>query len=439
MHRLTDLAKHHFFGFHDLLISNKDGDKLLALQVDAIDHPPRKNQPAKIGFIEIKNKRYISVGQTLAWNFPQGARQQWVGDSNKFIVNDLVDNGWGSCLYDSETQKIIEKYNTPTHVVNPKLNLSFSINYSRLHRLGGYGYTGLNDNYAEDNAPSKDGIFKLDLQTKKTELLISIKIVSEFDTLTPSKKHHYITHLSLNPNGDRLAFLHRYRLDDGGEMTRLMTIAIDGSNLRCLAYGYLSHFDWKDNDSILIWGRSNQKVADIRENFFLKKILASKLMINIKPTVRKLLKKSKVMNMSFNLVKDSNNLSTKKIDENIINSDGHPMVNPFNRDVMICDTYPNSDGIRTLMLYRFSTNTRINLGDFKMIKDKPSDDVVNEFSTSIDPMIRDLFNADDYSFTRSGLHCDLHPRWLSDGVSVAFDSIHEGTRQIYIANVEKYI
>ena len=111
MYRLTDLAKHHFFGFHDLLISNKEGNKLLALQVDVIDHPPRKNQPANIGFVETKNKRYVSVGQTFAWNFPQGARQQWVGDSNKFIVNDLVDNVWGSCLYDSETQKIIEKYN----------------------------------------------------------------------------------------------------------------------------------------------------------------------------------------------------------------------------------------------------------------------------------------------------------------------------------------
>ena len=62
MHRLTDLAKHHFFGFHDLLISNKDGDKLLALQVDAIDHPPRKNQPAKIGFIENILKPAINFG-----------------------------------------------------------------------------------------------------------------------------------------------------------------------------------------------------------------------------------------------------------------------------------------------------------------------------------------------------------------------------------------
>ena len=61
MYRLTDLAKHHFFGFHDLLISNKKGNKLLALQVDAIDHPPRKNQPANIGFVEIPKSRSFDI------------------------------------------------------------------------------------------------------------------------------------------------------------------------------------------------------------------------------------------------------------------------------------------------------------------------------------------------------------------------------------------
>ena len=38
----------------------------------------------------------------------------------------------------------------------------------------------------------------------------------------------------------------------------------------------------------------------------------------------------------------------------------------------------------------------------------------------------------DLSFARSGLHCDLHPRWNHWGTKVAFDSIHEGTRQLYI-------
>ena len=439
MYRLTNLEKHHFFGFHDLCISNKKGDKLLSLQVDDISHPPRKGQEALFGFVDTASKSFVAIGNTSAWNFPQGARQQWVGETNNFVVNSLVNNSWGSCLYDSETKQLIEQFGTPTHVVNSELNLSFSVNYSRLHRLGGYGYTGLLDRYAEHSAPSKDGVFKLDMKTKVVELLVSLKEISEFGSVKPSRRHHYVTHLSLSPSGLRLAFLHRYRLDDGGEMTRLMTIGIDGSDLRCLVYGYLSHFDWKESDSILIWGRSNQAVANLREKAFLKYFLSSKLMKAVKPVVRILLKQTAAMDMSFNLVKDSNDFSMVKIAENVITSDGHPMVNPLDPDIMICDTYPNSEGVRTLMLYRFSTNSRVNLGDYKMVEDKPNADVVAEFSTSIDSIISDVFDPKQYSFTRSGFHCDLHPRWLADGKSVAFDSIHEGTRQIYIVNVENLI
>ena len=50
----------------------------------------------------------------------------------------------------------------------------------------------------------------------------------------------------------------------------------------------------------------------------------------------------------------------------------------------------------------------------------------------IDEDILQMVSEELISFTRSGLHCDLHPRWDAKGNMVSFDSIHEGTRQIYI-------
>ena len=53
---------------------------------------------------------------------------------------------------------------------------------------------------------------------------------------------------------------------DGGMMTRLMTIGTDGSGLRCLAQGFLSHFDWKDDNTIYIFGRANSSLDALRNN-----------------------------------------------------------------------------------------------------------------------------------------------------------------------------
>ena len=36
---------------------------------------------------------------------------------------------------------------------------------------------------------------------------------------------------------------------------------------------------------------------------------------------------------------------------------------------------------------------------------------------------------------RGEIRCDPHPRWSRDGRQVCFDSVHEGTRQVYVVDV----
>jgi Tol biopolymer transport system component len=74
---------------------------------------------------------------------------------------------------------------------------------------------------------------------------------------------------------------------------------------------------------------------------------------------------------------------------------------------VITDTYPDrNDKKRTLMLYHPGENRRVDIGRF---------------------LAPPPYEGD--------IRCDLHPRWSRDGRQVCFDSVHQGTRQMYVADV----
>lgn len=438
--RITNAPKHHLFGFHDICAWNANNDRLVALEIDEINTPPNPDIEHGLGYVDNENN-FILFGTTRTFNYPQGARQQWIGKTNNVIVNDIKDKKVISKIYDTNEKKLLDILEFPTHIITNK-GWAFGINYARLFRLGAYGYAGAIDHTIGDNFPKNDGIIKHNIYTKENELLLSIKEISEFQNNPQKGKHHYITHLVLSPNEKRIAFLHRCKLNDGGEMTRLCTIGIDGKNLRCLASGFLSHFDWIDNDHIMIWGRIGSNVEKLR-NSLLYQLIPIKILREGKKIVKKITdykqKNSKSL-FNWNNFEDRQEGNSSYIAEHIITEDGHPMFCPTNRDWLICDNYPNkSNGVRTLYLYNIVKNEKIVLGQFKRLFDKPNLNKSRRLLEGTDLDIFRVVGLDNFAFSRSGLHCDLHPRWSPNGEKVAFDSIHEGTRQIYMINVKDLI
>lgn len=429
-----------FFGFHDLIAWNARGDKLAALCTQDIYTPPMTDIPCEVGFIT--ERKFVKLGTTYAYNYPQGARQQWIGDTDLLIVNDKVDNTWGSRVYDTTTLEETATLKYPAHVVTKK-GWAFGIDYARLHRLGGYGYTGLKDETADIDTPTDSGIVKHNVFTGEAKLLISIKQVADFQPEGYSGSQHYLTHLLLNPSQTRIAFLHRCKLKDGGETTRLMAIGIDGSDLRCLATGFLSHFDWKDDNAIAIWGRIGSGVEKLR-NSFIYKLLPSGLIATGKGIIKKILafsgpSKNKNSPFQWMVFSDTIPVTQSFLAKGVIEEDGHPMFCPANRDWMICDNYPDKDGIRTLFLFQVSTQKKIELGKYRMIDAKPDMEKIKDSLSDVESSVLKAFDIKKMAFYRSGLHCDLHPRWKGDGTSVAFDSIHEGKRAIYTYNVSDIV
>lgn len=437
--RLTNGPKHHLFGFHDLIISNKAGDKYLSLEVDTINRPPLPGELFGVGYV--KDGQYVKVGETTALNYPQGARQQWVADTEFFTVNNRVGDVWGTDLYDASTNKLVDSFEATTHMLSKDGRFAYGLDYARLYRLGMYGYSGIADKGANEIAPSDSGITVMDMQTKEVKLLVSVRQVAElgYDKV-PSYGHHYLTHLCVSPDSKRIAFLHRFPMADGGCMTRLMTIGADGSDLRCLASGFLSHFDWKDSETLYIFGRANSSVDSFRNSPIMNNPISRFALECAKKTIRLFIGQGKSIvasSNSFIKVSDSETPQITVFAKDIIPVDGHPMTCPIDNNICSLDTYPDKDRCRDLFLYDFSKDLRINIGRFRMSDEQPDMSLIEEYFKGVDPAIVKDITPESLSFTRSGLHCDLHPRWNSLGDKVVFDSIHEGTRQIYCACLEQ--
>lgn len=437
IYRATYQLEHCLFGFHDISAWNAKNDRILVIETNDIKTPPSHTIEYPLYYVD-NNGEANQFGSTKTFNYPQGARQQWIGDTNKVIVNDLEEGKVISKIYDTDDCKEIDSFPHSTHVITDKGD-AFGLDYARLFSLGAYGYSGATDSTSGDDTPEKSGIVWHNIHTKESKIILSVKEVANYE-LAPSKGHsHYITHLVLSPNQKRIAFLHRYKLSDGGETTRLCTVGIDGTDLRCLITGFLSHFDWKDDEHVMIWGRIGSNVEKLRESK-LYQLIPPKTLQFAKAVVKKIkgksIKSSSTKSLfSWLLVKDCFESEVVRVAEESITEDGHPMFCPTNRDWMVCDNYPNKEGDRVLFLYQHSTDKRIGLGTFRRLFEKPDMKESMEILKNTNQRMIDAFGWDQLAFTRSGLHCDLHPRWSRDGKKIAFDSIHEGTRQVYIAEV----
>lgn len=435
---ITEGPAHHFFGFHDLCITNAGNQYLLALEVERIDEPPTVASESRIGYVDLsKGREFVSVGTTQAFNFPQGARQQWLADSNFFAANIRRNGLFKAAVYCADSKRKVSELDRPVYTVDKSGRMGYGIDFSRLHRLGGYGYAGVPENGKGVSAPNDNGIFRISVESGTSFLLLPISEVASFGLTEEVKSHHYITHLVLNPAGNRLAFLHRFRLADGGEQTRLFTVGDNGEGLRLLAEGFLSHFDWADDDHVLIWGRSGGRLAAARQHPIMENFAVRYAVRAMKRPLRKVLNRRVTLRASYVLIRDEPSPEIVPFWPGILQSDGHPMFNPVNRRLMVADTYPDEQGIRQLYLFDCESGSRLVLFEALLKVGSVPQDSVARMKERIAKELSVDFDPAQYAFTRSGLHCDLHPRWFTNGRSVAFDSLHDGTRQIYVCDLKR--
>ncbi len=439
--KITEERGNYLVGFHDIDPWSSDGNNFLALRVGSMEEIPATNTYAEIVSVNLDSGAVKVLDRTICWNFPQGGRQSWIRseDGDTVVFNVLKDGQFIAKIIDSDGQ-LIRYCDKPIYRVSPCQMFSYGLNYERMYRLGGYGYAGVKDQSAGDHAPQNEGIWKTNLNTGQSELLITLSEIAALqgNSLVINDTDHYVTHILPSPNGSSVCFLHRYWLPDGGIQTRLIVCGNDGGDAEVWDEGFLSHFDWIDNESILVWGKPASKVQVLRSSIYLQKIpLLPSFLQLIKPVVKTLLGRKIVPQGFYRAVSSKDRFTSRKFSENLPVEDGHPSFCPSDRSLLLTDTYPNRDLFRRLMILNCKTGQLHMLGELRQSNKKPSEEAMKAVMPFIDKNVLKKFSKKHFIYSRSGVHCDLHPRWNSDGDYFAIDSNHEGQRNVYIMELHE--
>lgn len=431
--RVGPAAAHQLFGFHDASPWNATYSSLLALHVEQIDAPPGPGDTALVGTVEEATGRFTVHDETTGWNFPQGARQLWLHDRRRYVYN-CPNDGQPRSRIRSEDGRLLHEFPWGVATVSPVRDEIYTIDFGRVHRLGGYGHAGSQPWESGDDVRRAGGVVAIDVDSGGCRTVAGLEACRRaagwpVGGMPRGVPGDYVTHVDPSPDGRRLALLHRMWVADGGMVTTLCVVDVGlPDHVSCVTQGSLSHFAWKDDRSIIIWGRCQPWATRVRGLVPGGRGVVGSVARVAKKMLRPWLGRHTA---SFLLMSVEDGQSQAWFPD-VLTEDGHPSFCPTQRRWLLIDTYPCPAGHRDLAIIDTCTGHRHLLGVFQQPQ-LPVDRMRAARATEgIDADVLRMIGCDRYAFTRSGLHCDLHPRWRDDGGAVAFDSLHTGGRRIHV-------
>ena len=378
-------------GPHEHLLANyfginawsADNRYVAVLETDANGRLVEEGECCDICLVDLQdNNRLIPVARTCTWNFQEAAMFHWLPwEDGLFVYNDCRDGKFVAVIknWKTGTEKIIPY---PVSAVSRDGEWAVSINYARLRvARPDYGYPGAGqDNRREVSWPEDDGLWVVNMRSGEAKLIVSI--ASQKDRMTQMSDPRgvaYFCHTIISKNHERIFWLARTveNLDGQGDhvtkwQTTSFTCDFDGSNVRrCFPDG---------------WGGSHFNWLD-------DETLA----------VTCQWKNSLYGHVVFKVGEEE---KVRHIGDGILDFDGHCIFSP-NGKFISTDGYWDQYNNRSWALIRLEDEAIMPLGHF--------------------------YTPENYRETYS--RCDLHPRWRQDGAQMAFNSVHEGSRQVYLRDV----
>ncbi|MCE7030849.1 hypothetical protein [Jiella avicenniae] len=398
----------YFFGFHDVTPWSPDDRRVLLHRVDPdIRRLPRPHDLAEIVIWNPMTGGIDTVGETTCWNFQQGARAMWVpGREATVAYNRRVDDAPGCELVDLIGGK---RRLLPSAVgaIAPDGQYAMAPNFARLGALWpAYGYSGFASAADSIAQPDDDGLWSIDLESGARSLVFSIRqLAAASGGSLSSDVPAFVTHVSFNREGSRIVFMLRFFSKDHALYSLIFSARPNGDELKMLAEEKISHFDWLDEDNIVIWMRKGSKgLASARRSGLLALPLLRPLIAIARKSRSRL--KGVVLSESYFVMSTVTGAREPFCNESLLH-DGHPMLSP-DRTWLITDEYPDPRSGKTpLILIDLKTRRRIDIA----------------------ALMHDVGSND------SDLKCDLHPRWNRSGLLVGVDATDKGRRCFAIADL----
>jgi len=399
---------HHFFGYFTYSPFDANDVRVLVHRTHCDQPLLDYSAEVEVGYVAIGENLFESLGTTHAVNWQQGAMLQWIPPVRDHVIwNSFINNHLGSVICDLQSRKK-EVLPHPIYTVDHTGNFALSVDFRRVsHVRSSYGYP-----FPHSTAfarPEQDGLFEVDLHSGRSELRISFdRVLAVEHRPSMDGAFHWIDHPSYSPCGEYIAFFHRWQDTRSFFFTRLYCYHTGTDKLYLYPdTGMYSHMCWLPNGSFLVFCRAN---ADPRMG---NSLISKRIFGVIQPLYRKYQNVALVKRFRNAVLSDCylsfcvGDKQSRQLGENLIRRDGHPSANPTKPNLLLTDTYPDSEGYRHVCIYNMESDVLVNVGKFYAGGE-----------------------------TSSGPNrCDLHPRWSNDGCKISIDTQCRGYRQMLIIDV----
>lgn len=408
----------YFFGYYDKCPWNEKETKILCHRADFLTRFPYPDDVCQVGAIDLSTNEFIAFDSTSAWNWQQGAQLKWIKyDGKECAIYNVKENGKVHArIFDIESG-VKTDLSSSVYSVSSECEHASTLNYARLYDCRkDYGIAGLQDPWFDETSPKDDGVFVVNLKNDTSKMVVSTADL-ESTHVNPASIHGFKqreNHVMFNPSGNRFCFMHRYFTAGNIQQSRLFTSDLEGKDIRLLFEGFVSHYDWRDDNTILAWAGKRKLISsDDSKRFNPMKIIKKCLKPIYYALGKPRILMQKIMGDSYYLISDIDIRKNPEVENcqriamGVLYCDGHCTYSPDKRWILT-DGYTDSNNRLPLFLYDTKTEELYEVGRYKTPKELDGE-----------------------------LRIDLHPRFNHDGSKVFIDSGMSGKRDMYIVDVSR--